>query len=90
MKIDKTNLNTHILNNNSNAKNSNINNKLIENIYQEDSKILINLHKIKNSITESNGIDNDKVFFYKEKIKNYNYEIDFKKLAQNIIREDLD
>lgn len=89
MKIDKTNLNTHILNNNSNAKNSNINNKLIGNIYQDDSKILINLHKIKNSITESNGIDNDKVSFYKDKIKNSNYDIDFKKLAQNIIREDL-
>lgn len=89
MKIDKTNLNTHIVNNNSNAKNSNINNKLIGNIYQDDSKILINLHKIKNSITESNGIDNDKVSFYKDKIKNSNYDIDFKKLAQNIIREDL-
>lgn len=88
MKVDYINVNNN-LNHNSNIKNINNQNFKDHNIKQQDYQLSLNFDKIKNSIKESNGIDYEKVNFFKDKILKKEYEIDFKKLSNNIIQEEL-
>lgn len=88
MKVDYINVNNN-LNHNSNIKNINNQNFKDHNIKQQDYQLSLNFDKIKNSIKESNGIDYEKVNFFKDKILQKEYEIDLKKLSNNIIQEEL-
>ncbi len=88
MKIDYISVNNN-LNNNSNIKNINNQKFKNDNIEQQDYQVSLNFDKIKNSIKESNGIDYEKVNFFKDKILKKEYEIDFKKLSNNILQEEL-